>query len=241
VWTTHVDPNQLENALLNLAVNARDAMPGGGQLTIETANADLDAAAARALNSDIEPGQYVTIAVADTGTGMTEEVLSRAFEPFFTTKGDGRGTGLGLSQVFGFIKQSGGHVKLATEAGRGTMVTLYLPRGIADPPQRADQAAQLHKPHAQVGHGETVLLVEDDAQVRGYTTEAIAELGFRVLVASGAEAALRILEDRPEIALLFTDIGLPGLDGRQLAEEAVRRRPGLKVVFTTGYTDNGDP
>jgi CheY-like chemotaxis protein len=239
LWTTHIDRNQLENALLNLAVNARDAMPGGGQLTIETANADLDAAVAGVMDDDIGPGQYVTIAVSDTGAGMTKDVLSHAFEPFFTTKGDGRGTGLGLSQVFGFIKQSGGHVTLATEPGRGTMVTLYLPRHVADPPPHAS-AAQPVRPCEPVGQGETVLVVEDDAQVRGTTTEAVAELGFRVLVAADAETALRILDDHPEIALLFTDIGLPGRDGRQLAEEAVRRRPGLRIVLTTGYANNAE-
>jgi PAS domain S-box-containing protein len=238
LWTTHIDRNQLENALLNLAVNARDAMPEGGRLTIETANLDLDAASAGTMNGDIGPGQYVTIAVSDTGTGMTEDVLSRAFEPFFTTKADGRGTGLGLSQVFGFIKQSGGHVTLATEPGHGTVVTFYLPRHLAEPSRRDTAVAQPDQPHEPIGHGETVLLVEDDEQVRGTTTEAVAELGFRVLVASDAEAALRILDDRPEIALLFTDIGLPGRDGRQLAEEAVRRRPGLRVVLATGYTNN---
>jgi PAS domain S-box-containing protein len=232
VWPTNVDPNQLENALLNLAVNARDAMPEGGRLTIETGNTYLDDDYA-AMNSDVAPGQYVLIAVSDTGTGMSADVVSRAFEPFFTTKADGRGTGLGLSQVFGFIRQSDGHIKLATEPGQGTVVKLYLPRHVGEAPlAAAPLQAAAGEP---VGRGETVLVVDDDAQVRGYTSEAVAELGFTVLVAADGQEALRIIEGHPEIGLLFTDVGLPGLNGRALADEAMRRRPGLKILFTTGY------
>ena len=235
LWSVNIDRNQLENALLNLAVNARDAMQDGGRLTIETGNAYIDDHYA-AMHSDILPGQYVLIATSDTGTGMSEEVMARAFEPFFTTKSEDRGTGLGLSQVFGFIKQSDGHVKLYTEPGHGTVVKLYLPRHFAEAsPEPEPPTSRSSEP---VGHGETVLVVEDDAQVRGYTTEAVAELGFRVLVAADANEALHVLDDHPEIVLLFTDVGLPGLNGRWLADEAARRRPGLKLLFTTGYARN---
>ncbi len=231
LWPTHVDPNQLENALLNLGVNARDAMPNGGRLTIETSNVVIDARAAAGV-PDLEPGEFVAITVTDSGTGMPEEVIARAFEPFFTTKPEGRGTGLGLSQVFGFIKQSGGHVTITSEPARGTAVRLYLPRHRAEAvPEPAVAVPGVER----VGRGETVLVVEDDADVRGYTTEAIAELGFEVLAAGDAQAALGLLDANPSIVLLFTDIGLPGLNGRQLAEEARRRRPGLKILLTTGY------
>jgi PAS domain S-box-containing protein len=235
LWRANIDPNQLENALLNLAVNARDAMPGGGRLTVETGNTYLDDDYA-AMSGDVQAGQYVMIAVSDTGAGMTEEVAARAFEPFFTTKAEGQGTGLGLSQVFGFIKQSDGHAKLYSEPGQGTVVKLYLPRDIGNAP--LDDAPPPSESRAQIGNGETVLVVEDDAQVRAYTTEAVSELGFRVLAAANAEEALRLLDHHPEVVLLFTDVGLPGMNGRRLAEEAARRRSGLKLLFTTAYARN---
>jgi len=237
LWRTYADPNQLESAILNLAVNARDAMPDGGKLTIETANARLDETYAAA-PQDVVPGSYVMISVSDTGTGMTPDVVGRVFEPFFTTKPVGKGTGLGLPQVYGFIKQSGGHVVVYSEPGQGTSVKLYLPRyhgneGEAAPaPDRADEPV-----HSL--NGETILVVEDDAMVRRFTVEALRHAGHCVLEAADGPAALDLLDRHPETALLFTDVVLAGLlNGRQVAEEALRRRPNLKVVFTTGYTRN---
>jgi signal transduction histidine kinase len=236
LWPTFADGNQLENALLNLAVNARDAMPQGGMLTIETANCHLDAAYA-AMHGDVGPGQYVGVFVTDTGTGMTEDVAGKVFEPFFTTKGVGHGTGLGLSQVYGFLKQSGGHVKIHSELGQGTTVKLYLPRHHAKelPPEPlAEPAAPL-----RARAGETVLVVEDDPDVRRHTTAMVGELGYRVLSAEHGMAALRVLDAHRETTILFTDVGLPGgMNGRQLADEALRRRPRLRVLFTTGYARN---
>jgi PAS domain S-box-containing protein len=235
LWRSHADPNQLENVILNLAVNARDAMPDGGRLTIETANCHLDENYAAA-HIGLTPGQYVMIAVTDTGIGMTPEVLAKAFDPFFTTKEVGRGTGLGLSQVYGFVKQSGGHVKIYSEHGQGTTVKVYLPRlvGNAEEPAPAESPASLPLGDAQ----EVVLVVEDEAAVRQFSVEALTELGYRVLEADGAAAALRLIDAHPEIALLFTDVVMPEVNGRKLADEARRRRPGLKVLFTTGYTRN---
>jgi signal transduction histidine kinase/TusA-related sulfurtransferase len=236
LWPTFVDMNQLENALINLAVNARDAMPEGGKLTIETANCYLDEAYAEK-QGDLRPGQYVGVFVTDTGMGMPEEVIAKAFEPFFTTKEVGQGTGLGLSQVYGFLKQSGGHVKIYSEVGHGTTVKLYFPRhhtkdAVVDAP-----AALSALPQAKPG--EAVLVVEDDPDVRSFTTEMVQNLGYRVLSAADGVTALRLLEMHPETMLLFTDVGLPkGMNGRQLADEAVRRQPGLKVLFTTGYARN---
>ena len=235
LWRTHADPNQLENAILNLAVNARDAMPDGGRLTIETGNAFLDDRYA-AEQVGLLPGQYVMVAVTDTGNGMTPEVISRAFDPFFTTKEVGRGTGLGLSQVYGFVKQSGGHVKIYSEPGQGTTVKIYLPRLL----HAQDEDAQT-SPAPLTAHAdgrETVLVVEDEAAVRAMSVDALSELGYRVLEADGAEAALRLLDAHPEIALMFADVVMPGMNGRKLADEARRRRPDLKVLFTTGYTRN---
>jgi PAS domain S-box-containing protein len=231
LWHCNIDPPQLDSALLNLAVNARDAMPEGGRLTIATAKADLDAAYAAA-HSEVAAGQYVMIKVSDTGAGMSPEVVEHAFEPFFTTKGEARGTGLGLSQVYGFVKQSGGHVELDSEPGHGTTVTIYLPRhrGPAAPP------AAEPLPAAASAGGETVLLVEDDPDVREFGAAALAQLGYSVLDAADAAAALTLLDAHPEVSLLFTDLGLPGLDGRQLADEARRRLPHLRVLLTTGYT-----
>jgi PAS domain S-box-containing protein len=233
LWHSHADPHQLESAILNLAVNARDAMPDGGKLTIETANASLDAVYA-AQNPGIAPGQYVAIGVTDTGAGMDKEVVSKAFDPFFTTKDVGKGTGLGLSQVYGFVRQSGGHVKIYSEVGRGTTIMLYLPRYIGN---QGAAAETLVKPKPlQATAATAILIVDDEAAVRQVGREALLELGYRVFDADGAAAALRILDARDDITLLFTDIVMPGVDGRKLAEEAQRRRPDLKVLFTTGFT-----
>ena len=235
IWWVSADANQLESAILNLALNARDAMPSGGKLTIETANTYLDEAYAAA-HGEVSPGQYVMIAVSDTGTGMTPEVISQAFEPFFTTKGSGKGTGLGLSSVYGFVKQSGGHVKIYSEPGQGTTVKLYLPRLMAEPSQELGSDPRLLT--EQATH-ETILLVEDDDDVREHSEEILSELGYRVISARDGAAALSLLDSSPDIRLLFTDVGLPGqIDGRQLADEARRRRPDIRVLFTTGYARN---
>ncbi|MFG6462559.1 PAS domain-containing protein [Roseateles sp. DXS20W] len=238
LWRTHADPNQLESAILNLAVNGRDAMDdvaGDARLTIETANCHLDERYV-AEHPGLQPGQYVMIAVTDTGTGMPPEVVAKAFDPFFTTKEVGRGTGLGLSQVYGFVKQSGGHVRIYSELGQGTTVKLYMPRLLGAYDDRAGGAAEAVIPQ---GDGrELVLVVEDEAVVRQMSVEALQELGYGVLEADGAEAALKLLDSHPDIALLFTDVVMPGLNGRKLGDEARRRRPALKVLFTTGYTRN---
>ena len=235
LWRAHADPNQLEVAILNLAVNARDAMPNGGKLTIETANVHLDERYAAA-QAEVLPGQYVMLAVTDNGTGMPPEVKARAFDPFFTTKDVGHGTGLGLSQVYGFVKQSRGHVKIYSEVGEGTTIKIYLPRYHA----AADEVESV--PDREVVRGarnETILVVEDDDDVRSYSTESLRELGYTVLEAPNGRAALQVLDSHPEISVLFTDIGLPGgMNGRQLADEARKRRPNLKVLFTTGYARN---
>ncbi|MDC7785135.1 response regulator [Rhodoplanes sp. TEM] len=232
LWRVNADPNQLESAILNLAVNARDAMPNGGRITIEAANAELDDASA-AREAEVVPGPYVVIAVTDTGVGMTRDVIAQAFEPFFTTKDIGHGTGLGLSQVYGFVKQSGGHVRIHSEVGHGTTVKIYLPR-FDD-----DDAASEHEPAAHstpAGHRhETILVVEDDPDVREHSAEILGELGYRVLQAENGPAALAVLE-REQVTLLFTDLGLPGgMNGRELADEATRRRPEVRVIFTTGH------
>ena len=235
VWRAFADPNQLEVAILNLAVNARDAMASGGKLTIETANVFLDERYAAGQN-EVTPGQYAMIAISDTGTGMPPDVIARAFEPFFTTKDIGHGTGLGLSQVYGFVKQSGGHVRIYSEVGSGTSVKLYLPRLMADAAVDVEET-----PSAPAGGAgsETILVVEDDEDVRAYTTETLRDLGYRVLEAGNGEAGLKVLREHPEIALLFTDVGLPGgMNGRKLSEAAVAQRPDLKVLFTSGYTRN---
>ncbi len=235
LWPTLADSNQLENALINLAINARDAMPDGGRLTIETANTHLDDAYAR-MHDEVQPGQYVGIFVSDSGTGMPAEVVDRVFEPFFTTKEIGQGTGLGLSQVYGFIKQSGGHIKVYSEIGEGTTVKLYLPRyrGVEDA-----LGERVEIPDVPRGRSELVLVVEDDPDVRDYTVELVGELGYTVLSAGDGASALRLLDSHPEISLLFTDVGLPGgMNGRQLAEHALRRKPRLKVLYTSGYARN---
>lgn len=231
LWPTLADANQLESAILNLAVNARDAMEHGGKLTIETANAPIDSVFAS--EYAIAPGDYVMLAVTDTGMGMTPDVIAKAFDPFFTTKDVGKGTGLGLSQVFGFIRQSGGHVKIYSEPGLGTTVKIYLPRGnaqtvLVSPKKPVDRIS--------VGAGEVVMVVEDEARVRANSVETLKELGYAVVEASSPKDALRMIESGMPLALLFTDVVMPEMNGRQLAERAAAIRPGLKVLFTTGYT-----
>jgi CheY-like chemotaxis protein len=233
LWPTFADPNQLESALLNLVINARDAMPTGGKLTIETANCHLDEAYAAA-HLDVKAGQYVMVAVTDTGTGMTPDVMARMFEPFFTTKEIGQGTGLGLSMIYGFVKQSGGHVKAYSEVGQGTTVRIYLSRTLRE--QALEEALPASAPRAVAS--ETVLVVEDDPGVRAYSVETLRGLGYRVIEAQDAQAALTALDAEAGIDLLFTDVGLPGVNGRQLADEVKRLYPGLPILFTSGYTRN---
>jgi two-component system NtrC family sensor kinase len=241
LWKTAIDPNQLENAILNLAINARDAMPEGGTLTIETANTHLDEAYAAAQGEDVAAGQYVMLAITDSGTGMSREVADRAFEPFFTTKPTGVGTGLGLSMVYGFVKQSGGHIKIYSEPGEGTTIRIYLAR-LADetnveawvPPESTMPAAA-----GAESLKETILLVEDDEEVNRFSTEVLRDEGYDVISTHEGSSALRLLDANPNIIMLFTDVVLPGgMNGRQIAEEARRRRPNLKVLYATGYTRN---
>ncbi len=236
LWRCFADIPGLENAVINLAVNARDAMPGGGKLTIETANAALDDAYA-ATGPDIKPGQYVMIAVADSGSGMAPDVIARAIDPFFTTKPAGQGTGLGLSQVHGFIKQSGGHLAIYSEPRQGTTVKLYLPRHFGE----ADAAHRRTVRGAEVavaGDNETLLVVEDDAEVRSLVIDMLKDLGYATIEAENAVQALGQIDAHPEIALMITDVVMPGMNGRALANEAHVRRPDLPVLFTTGYTRN---
>jgi PAS domain S-box-containing protein len=235
VWRTFADPNQLESAVINSCVNARDAMPEGGHLTIETCNSYLDDAYASA-HTEVTPGQYVQIAVTDTGAGMPSEGVERAFEPFYTTKDAGRGTGLGLSQVYGFVKQSGGHVKIYSEPGRGTTVKIYLPRSIGDASAKPSGAPAEARPTGS--RSEVILVVEDEPAVRRMSVDALRELGYSVVHAESAAKALDQLDQHPGLSLMFTDIVMPVVNGRQLADEAVKRRPGLKVLYTTGYTRN---
>ncbi len=234
LWPALCDAHQFENAILNLSINARDAMAGHGRLVVETANAELDAAYA-VTQADLRPGDYVTVAVSDTGSGMTPEVLARVFEPFFTTKPLGQGTGLGLSMVYGFVKQLGGHIRIHSRPGQGTSVRLYLPRAHAAAEAAWNEAAAAPL-RAQAG--ETVLLVEDEAPVRALALEALGELGYHALEAVDGRSALKRLESASRIDLLVTDVGLPGgMNGRQLAETARERRPGLPVLFITGYAE----
>jgi signal transduction histidine kinase len=234
LWIAHADSQQLENAILNIAINGRDAMPEGGKLTIETANSYLDEAYCRE-NPEIQPGQFAMIAITDTGSGMTPEVAARAFDPFFTTKATGKGTGLGLSQVYGFVKQSRGHIKVYSEPGAGTTVKIYLPRLIGD----AEEIRRTIAGPIQTGdRSEIILLVEDDSLMRRLTADALHELGYTVFDADSAANALATLDRVADVRLLFTDVVMPDINGRKLADEAVRRRPGLKVIFTTGYTAN---
>jgi signal transduction histidine kinase/CheY-like chemotaxis protein len=242
LWRTRADASQLENSIVNLAVNARDAMTGegmtGGKITIETANVHLDDAYA-AGNVGAAPGQHVLIAVSDTGPGMKPEVLARAFDPFFTTKPVGKGTGLGLSQVYGFVKQSGGHIKIYSEIGEGTVVKIYLPRSFAtgDAPDvaKTEVVGALAPP---VDPATVVLVVEDDAQVRVVTVASLRELGYVVIQAGRPSEALTLLQQQPRIDLMFTDVVMPEMSGRKLADEARKLRPEMKLLFTTGYTQN---
>jgi signal transduction histidine kinase/CheY-like chemotaxis protein len=237
LWRMHADPSELENALLNLAVNARDAMPNGGKLTIETANVRLDESYVADIPEPVPPGQYVSIFVSDTGTGMDRDTVARVFEPFFTTKEAGKGTGLGLSQVHGFVRQSGGHVRIYSELGLGTTVKLYLPRlhGTRD-----DAADAPVAPTAIRGfRDEIILVVEDDDDVRAFSTEALRELGYTVYAAKNGAAALRLVTTGQKIDLLFTDVVLPdGMNGRQVADAVIEACPAAKVLFTTGYARN---
>lgn len=233
LWRAYVDANQLESAILNLGINARDAMPNGGKLTLETGNTYLDHEYATA-NADVTPGQYVLIAVTDTGTGMGPEVMAQAFEPFYTTKPEGKGTGLGLSQVYGFVKQSGGHIKIYSEPGMGTSVKIYLPRFTGDAKVDEPPAADF----SVLGKGEKILVVDDDADVRQFVMSALISLSYQSFEAEDAPSALAILGQQPDIALLFTDVGLPGMNGRLLVEAALLQQPGIKVIYTTGYARN---
>jgi signal transduction histidine kinase len=234
LWTVHADLQQLESAVLNIALNARDAMPDGGKLTIETANAYLDEAYCRE-NPEIEPGQFVMTAITDTGNGMPPDVAARVFDPFFTTKPAGKGTGLGMSQVYGFVKQSRGHIKVYSEPGAGTTVKIYLPRLIGD----AKDIKRTTPAPARTGdRSEIILVVEDDAWMRRLATDTLHELGYTAFEADNAANALAILDREEGVKLLFTDVVMPDTNGKKLADEAVRRRPKLKVLFTTGYTAN---
>ena len=240
LWQTYADPNQLENALINLAANARDAMPGGGKITIETANSFLDEAYASKF-LDVSAGQYVLMSVTDTGSGIAADMIEHVFEPFFTTKETGKGTGLGLAMVHGFVKQSGGHIRIYSEVGHGTTVRIYLPRLREAEEISAAPAASEPPPPGEIRarDGETILIVEDNDGVRAYAKSTLEELGYRVLEASTAKQGLSMLDGGSRIDLLFTDVVLPGgMSGRQLADIVQRQLPSLPVLFTTGYTRN---
>jgi PAS domain S-box-containing protein len=234
LWPCFCDPNQLENAILNLCINARDAMPAGGRLTIETANTWLDDPTAR--QRDMIEGQYVAVAVSDTGTGMTPDVLARAFDPFFTTKPVGQGTGLGLSMIYGFAKQSSGQTRLYSELGQGTTAKIYLPRHVGQ--VEVDSAPEgSERPRA--GAGETVLVVDDEPTVRTLIADTLSELGYITIEAADAVSGMKVLDSDVRLDLLITDIGLPGgMNGREMTDKALQRRPDLKVLFITGYAEN---
>jgi signal transduction histidine kinase/ActR/RegA family two-component response regulator len=241
LWHAFADPAQLENALINLAVNARDAMApnvlgGGGKLTIETANTHLDDLYAQQ-NAEVRPGQYVMISVSDTGTGMEPQVIERAFDPFFTTKKVGEGTGLGLSQVFGYVRQSGGHVKIYSEPGQGTAIKLYLPRHLGGGATGGEERF-LAEAMPMGAPERIILVVEDEEQVRQMTVDALRELGYTVVQAGNGDRALEQLAALPRVDLLFTDIVMPGMNGRELADKVRVARPATKILFTTGYTRN---
>ena len=235
LWATLVDPNQLENALLNLCINARDAMPDGGRITIETSNKWLDKRGAD--ERGLSQGQFVTLCVTDTGSGMPPEIVARAFDPFFTTKPLGQGTGLGLSMIYGFARQSGGQVRIYSEPGEGTMVCIYLPRhfAAADQPDMDDQAVELPRSAT----GETVLVVDDEPTIRMLVTDVLEELGYEALEAADGIRGLEILRSGARVDLLITDVGLPGgINGRQLADAGRAIRPDMKILFITGYAEN---
>lgn len=234
LWQIEVDPAELESAVINLAINARDAMPDGGKVSFETSNAFLDEAYCQRFE-DLTPGQYVLIAVTDQGVGMPAEVIERAFEPFFTTKEPGLGTGLGLSQVYGFVKQSGGHIKIYSEIGVGTTVKMYLPRSFAVRSEDTTSSAE----GIPQGNGESILIVEDDDGVRNFLFELLTELKYSVKAADGGDAAIVMIEDTEQkIDLLLTDVVMPGMNGRQLADVASAKRPDLKILYMTGYSRN---
>ncbi|WP_042335545.1 hybrid sensor histidine kinase/response regulator [Bradyrhizobium sp. DOA9] len=235
LWQIEADANHLESAIINLAINARDAMPDGGKLTVEAVNVSADDDYSR-INPELSPGQYVAICVTDTGIGMSSEVLDHAFEPFFTTKEPGHGTGLGLSQVYGFVKQSGGHVKIYSEVGHGTSIKMYFPRYLG-----TSQAAA-NEPEGVLPEGEkveTILVVEDDSDLRTYVCDVLRDLNYRVLSAPSAQGALTILlQEEPRVDLLLTDVVMPGINGRELGRRAQQIRPGLKTLYMTGYSRN---
>jgi signal transduction histidine kinase/CheY-like chemotaxis protein len=234
LWVAEADPNQLESALLNLVINARDAMPDGGRLVVKTSNQHLDIGLTEA-QSNLQPGDYVVLSVTDTGCGMPQSIINRAFDPFFTTKPIGQGTGLGLSMIYGFSKQSHGHVAIHSEVGKGTTVSLFLPRFTGDVPQDSPVDVQ-HAPFAQ--NGETVLIVEDDPAVRVLVSTVLSDLGYAFVEAGDADSAVPILDSGQRIDLLISDVGLPGMNGRQLAEIGRQYRPDLKVLFITGYAEH---
>jgi PAS domain S-box-containing protein len=235
LWSTLVDANQLENALLNLCINARDAMPGGGRIVVETANRWLDERASGGL--DLPPGHYVSLCVSDNGIGMTPDIVERAFDPFFTTKPQGQGTGLGLSMIYGFARQSGGHVRIYSEPGKGTMVCIYLPRHESG--EGAPDELAVEKPTSLSGAGHLVLVVDDEPLVRMVVVDILEELGFQAVEAEDGVQALDVLGSAVRLSLLITDVGLPnGMNGRQVAEAARRLRPNLPVLFITGYAEN---
>jgi CheY-like chemotaxis protein len=235
LWATLIDASQLENALLNLCINARDAMPTGGRITIETANRWLDEHGAG--ERDLEPGQYVSLCVTDTGTGMAHDVIERAFDPFFTTKPIGQGTGLGLSMVYGFVRQSGGQVRIYSEVGQGTTMCLYLPRHYGKEVDKPSALATRSAVPKQADH--TILVVDDEPSIRMLLTDALEEIGFNVIEAHDGPTGLKLLQSDATIDLLITDVGLPGgMNGRQLADAARATRPELKVLFITGYAEN---
>jgi CheY-like chemotaxis protein len=234
VWPAFVDASELTTGLLNLAVNARDAMPGGGKLTLETGNVFLDDAYAQ-MHGDVTAGEYVMIAVSDTGIGIPAAIRDRVFEPFFTTKAPGKGTGLGLSMVYGFVKQSGGHIKIYSEEGHGTTIRIYLPHASG-----ADEVVrEVQRGTPILGRGETILVVEDDSLVRNYVVAQLETLGYTALATSNALKALELVDGGSSFDLLFTDVIMPGgMNGKQLFDELVRRRGPIKVLYTSGYTQN---
>ncbi|MBJ2177769.1 response regulator [Pseudomonas veronii] len=234
LWTAEADPNQLESALLNLVINARDAMPNGGNLTVETSNRHLDSVFTAAYGT-LQPGDYVELSVSDSGCGIPESVMGRVFDPFFTTKPIGQGTGLGLSMIYGFARQSGGHVTIHSEVGKGTTVSLFLPRFVGEMVV-AEAANPARLPFANAG--ETVLIVEDDPAVRVLVSAVLKELGYAFVEAGDANTALPIIESDQRIDLMISDVGLPGMNGRQLAEIGRQIRPELKVLFITGYAEH---
>jgi CheY-like chemotaxis protein len=232
VASAHIDASQLANSLLNMAINARDAMPEGGKLLLETRNVVLDEVYAAA-NPGVLPGPYVMLAVSDTGSGMSKEVQDKVFEPFFTTKEVGKGSGLGMSMVYGFVKQSGGHIRIYSEEGHGTTIKLYLP------PARGQAEAVVAAAAPAAGGSETILVVEDDALVRNFVTTQLQSLGYKTIDAADGPTALASVANGEKFDLLFTDVILPNsMSGRQLANEMDKRRPGIKVLYTSGYTDN---